>query len=228
MLKRMLLLMIFCLLASPFGIASYAHRSLLKADREAAPAQDAKSSNPQGDEAGGIELAEKCRAAMGVTDQNRFKTEERQIEQEAMGQLIKITRITERSSGRFYSLTEGPNGNREMGFDGKRVWQKTPSFHGYLADDDPMAMRIIKGENESPLLNYKKTGQKLYRLPNETIDGKEYLIVRTTTRDRADREIPMKFYLDPVTYFVRRTVTGVAITQTSVSLNRSKLVARDM
>ncbi len=216
MLKRMVLLTLFCLLASPFGISSYAHRSLLKIGREATPVQDAKSSNAQGDEAGGIELAEKNRAAMGVRDQNRVKTEERHAEVEAMGQLNKITRITERSTRRFYSLTEGPNGNREMGFDGKRVWQKTPFFRGYLADDDPMARPIIKGENESPLLNYKTTGRKLYRLPNETLDGKEYLIVRTTTKDPADREIPIKFYLDPATYFLRRTVTGAAITQTSI------------
>lgn len=216
MLKRMVLLMIFCLLASSFG-RSYAKSRLLKGEPQAAPAQAAKSSDTQGDEAGGIELAEKTRAAMGVTgDRNRAKTQERRTEVEAMGQLNKTTRITERSTRRFYSLTEGPNGNRETGFDGKRVWEKTPIFHGYLGDDNPRARRIIKGENEWPLLNYKTTGQKLYRLPNETIDGKEYLIVRTTTKDPADREIPIKFYLDSATYFVRRTVTGAAITQTSV------------
>jgi len=215
MLKRIVLLTLFCLLAIPFGV-SYAKSRLLKGEPQAAPAQAAKSSDAQADEAGGIELAEKNRAAMGVTDQNRVKTEERHTEVEAMGQLNKTTRITERSTRRFYSLTEGPNGNRETGFDGKRVWEKTPIFRGYLADDNPRARRIIKGEDGSPLLNYKTTGQKLYRLPNETIDGKEYLIVRTTTKDPADREIPIKFYLDPATYFVRRTVTGAAITQTAV------------
>jgi len=212
----MVLLTLFCLLVIPFG-TSYAKSGLLKGEPQAAPAQAAKSSDAQGDEAGGIELAEKNRVAMRPSgDEGRVKTEERHIEVEAMGQLNKTTRISERSTRRFYSLTEGPNGNRETGFDGKRVWEKTPIFRGYLADDNPRAMRIIKGEDGSPLLNYKTTGQKLYRLPNETIDGKEYLIVRTTTKDPADREIPIKFYLDPATYFVRRTVTGAAITQTAV------------
>lgn len=188
------------------------------AQSQGPPSQAAKSSNPQGDEAGGIELAEKNRVAMRPSgDEGRIKTVERQTEQEAMGQISKVMRLTERSTKRFYQLIEGPSGNREMGFDGKRVWQKTPVFHGYLADDDPIARRTIKGENESPLLSYKTTGQKLYRLPNETIDGKEYLIVRTTTKDPADREIPIKYYLDPATYFVRRTVTGAAITTTSVN-----------
>lgn len=217
MLKRMVLVTLFCLLAIPFEL-SYAKSRLLKGEPQAAPAQAAKSGDPQGDEAGGIELAEKNRTAMGASgDEGRIKTVEQHSEAEVMGRLNKVTRLADRATRRFYQLTEGPNGNIEMGFDGKRVWQKTNFFRGYLSDSDPIAKRIIKGENESPLLDYKKTGRKLYRLPNETIDDKEYLVVKTTTKEMSDQEVPIKFYLDPVTYFVARTVTGAAITVTSVN-----------
>ena len=172
--------------------------------------------NLQGDETAAIEIAEKHRAAIGSPAAEKITTIEEQREVQVLGQTNQVTRLTDRPSRRFYSKQVSANGTTEMGFDGKRVWQKTPFFRGYLSPSDPAAKRILQGGNESPLLSYKTTGRKIFRLPNETIEGKEYLIVTTTTLDLGDREIPVKFHIDPVTYFVNRVERGAAVKQITV------------
>lgn len=225
MFKNRALLTAFLLLAGQTGFALYAknpwpaNKSLVVSAQEARKA----ARNEQDDEAGGIEIAEKYRTAMGIKEdsdpaKSPIKTIEIQSENEALGRLNKLTRITERETGRFYQRTEGPNDTIEMGFDGKRVWQKAPFFRGYLPDNDPTARRIIESARNDglPLVNYKKTGRKLYRLPNETIEGKEYLVVKSAMTLLTEKDAPVKFYLDPATYFLKRMVTGVDITQTTI------------
>src|SRR6266446_7593636 len=160
-----------------------------------------------------VEVLEKHIAAIGGRDVNKaIKTSELQTEAEVFGMVNKATRLEDRVTGRFYQRTEGPNGSVEMGFDGKRVWQRTPSFRGYLSETDPAAKRVMS--REASLLEYKESGKRFARLPNEKIEGKEYSVIESTTTDVVSgQQVPIKYYFDPTTFLLKQTVRGSAVTQ---------------
>lgn len=159
-----------------------------------------------------VEVLEKHIAAIGGRDVNRaVKTSESQTEAEVFGMVNKATRLEDRVTGRFYSRTEGPNGSVEMGFDGKRVWQRTPSFRGYLSETDPAARRVMS--REASLIEYKESGKRFARLPNEKIEGKEYFVIESATTDLVSgQQVPIKYYFDPATFLLKQTVRGTAVT----------------
>src|SRR6266404_5662731 len=163
-----------------------------------------------------VEVLEKHIAAIGGRDVNKaVKTSELQTEAEVFGMVNKATRLEDRVTGRFYQRTEGPNGSVEMGFDGKRVWQRTPSFRGYLSETDPAARRVMS--REASLIEYKESGKTFARLPSEKIEGKEYSIIESTTTDVVSgQSIPIKYYFDPATFLLRQTVRGIAVTQKTI------------
>jgi carboxyl-terminal processing protease len=176
--------------------------------RQAAATQRAK------DEAGAAEILEKYIAALGGRDAIRsIKTEERETDQRVFGMLTHGYSIRERETRRFYQRTDGPQGIVEAGFDGTHVWRKASFFHGYLPDTDPIVKRTR--EREPELYEYKESGKKCYRAPNETVDGVEYLVVKSTTKDSQGVEVPIKYYFDPATYLLRRSVLGLDVTVTT-------------
>src|SRR6266404_6861972 len=160
-----------------------------------------------------VEVLEKHIAAIGGRDVNKaVKTSELQTEAEVFGMVNKATRLEDRVTGRFYQRTEGPNGSVEMGFDGKRVWQRTPSFRGYLSETDPATKRVMS--REASLLEYKESGKTFARLPSEKIEGKEYLVIESMTTDVVSaQQVPIKYYFDPATFLLKQTVRGTAVTQ---------------
>jgi carboxyl-terminal processing protease len=160
-----------------------------------------------------VEVLEKHIAAIGGRDVNKaVKTVELQTEAEVFGMVQKATRLEDRVTGRFYQRTEGPNGSVEMAFDGKRVWQRRPEFRGYLSETDPAARRAMS--REASLIEYKESGGKFARLPNEKIEGKEYFVVESTTMDAVSgQQVPIKYYFDPVTFLLKQIVRGTAVTQ---------------
>src|SRR5712692_2068323 len=163
-----------------------------------------------------VEVLEKHIAAIGGRDVNKaVKTSDLQTEAEVFGMVQKATRLEDRVTGRFYQRTEGPNGSVETGFDGKRVWQRTPSFRGYLSETDPAAKRAMS--REAPLIEYKESGKRFARLPNEKIEGKEYFVIERTTTDAVSgQQVPIKYYFDPATFLLRQTVRGTAVTQKTI------------
>jgi len=163
-----------------------------------------------------VEVLEKHIAAIGGRDVNKaVKTSELQTEAEVFGMVQKATRLEDRVTGRFYQRTEGPNGSVETGFDGKRVWQRTPSFRGYLSETDPAAKRAMS--REAPLIEYKESGKRFARLPNEKIEGKEYSVIESTTTDAVSgQQVPIKYYFDPATFLLKQTVRGTAVTQKTI------------
>lgn len=166
-------------------------------------------------EAAAAEILEKHIAALGGREAYKsIKSVEQEIEQEAFGVVSKVYSIREPQTRRFYQRTEGPNATTETGFDGSRVWQKTSYFRGYLTESDPRAKALSRGER--PLIEYRESGKKYVRLPNETIGGKEYLVLATATTDISGREVPAKLYFDPGTYLQSRMVVGDMIKNTTV------------
>ena len=163
-----------------------------------------------------VEVLEKHIAAIGGREVNQaVKTSELQTEAEVFGMVNKATRLEDRVTGRFYQRTEGPNGSVEMGFDGKRVWQRTPSFRGYLSETDPATKRVMS--REASLLEYKESGKRFARLPNEKIEGKEYSVIESTTTDVVSgQQVPIKYYFDPATFLLKQTVRGAAVTQKTI------------
>ena len=163
-----------------------------------------------------VEVLEKHIAAIGGRDVNKaVKTSELQTEAEVFGMVNKATRLEDRVTGRFYQRTESPNGSVEMGFDGKRVWQRTPSFRGYLSETDPAARRAMS--KEASLIEYKESGKRFARLPNEKIEGKEYSVIESTTTDAVSgQQVPIKYYFDPTTFLLKQTVRGTAVTQKTI------------
>ncbi len=162
-----------------------------------------------------IEILEKHIAAIGGRDaQKAIKTVETQSETEALGTTNKRYRIQDRATKRFYTLMETANGKIEEGFDGARLWRKTPYFKGYVSDIDPQAKAFRR--NLPALYEYRESGKKFSRLPNETIDGKEYSVLKSTDTGPLGKEVDFKYYFDPATFLLKQIVMGAGITQTTV------------
>src|SRR5262249_41062588 len=129
-----------------------------------------------------VELLEKHIAAIGGREAlSAIQTVDTQREAEVHKALQRSHEIRDKTSGRFYSKTDGPKGPVEMGFDGKRVWQKSPFFRGYLPETDPGAKNLSRRHPE--LFEYKETGQKFAMLPSETVDGKQLLVLYTRSAE---------------------------------------------
>src|SRR6266436_2788401 len=163
-----------------------------------------------------VKVLEKHITAIGGRDVNKaVKTSELLTEAEVFGMVNKAMRLEDRVTGRFYQRTESPNGSVEMGFDGKRVWQRTPSFRGYLSETDPAARRATS--KEASLIEYKESGKRFARLPNEKIEGKDYSVIESTTTDVVSgQQVPIKYYFDPTTFLLKQTVRGSAVTQKTI------------
>lgn len=159
-----------------------------------------------------IDILEKHVAAIGGREAHKaIKTIETEREIELYNTIRTTREVRDKETGRFYSKTVDPSMTVETGFDGTRVWQKTPFFKGYLADSDPQAKNLRRSRRE--LYEYRETGQMFSRLPDETVDDKQLIALETrdTDRDPLGRQVPVKYYLDPQTFLLRRTVVGSEI-----------------
>src|ERR1700730_11492740 len=168
------------------------------------------------DEAAAAEICERAAAAIGGRDVFKSnKNVEEQVEQEVFGMTSKVFSIRETTGlRRFYTRAEGQNGTIETGFDGKRAWRKTAFFRGYLSESDQQAKVALRSGSQRPLWDYRNSGKKYSRRANETVDGKEYLVVATTETTPLDEQVPAKYYFDPATNLLSRTVIGDQIKST--------------
>jgi len=181
------------------------------AQSQAPPSQ----SNTTTIDPGAIEVLEKHIAAIGGRDVLKAdKTIETQIEREVMGTTSRVYRIEDRTTGRSYTLTDGPNGKIEQGFDGKRAWRKAPFFRGYLPESDPQTRAATN--RRAPLYEYKESGLVFKKLPNETVSGKEYIVLAGEEMDPLGRAIAVRYYFDPQTYLLGQVVRGGEVTQVTV------------
>lgn len=151
----------------------------------------------------GAEIYEKYQTALGGKENlGKIKTVETISEIEMMGTKKKQTVIEDKVTKKRYAVTEGGiEGKQESGFDGTRWWDKNMSFRGY---------RENKG------LNVKIDVKNVRKLPNETIDGKEYFVLQNT-----DNNVTVKSYFDTQTYLLARTetkgeVSGNHLSQTTI------------
>lgn len=163
-----------------------------------------------------IDILEKHVAAIGGRDvQAAIKTVVIEREAEIFQVVRRMYEVRDRPTRRLYSKSEDPNGTFESGFDGKRAWQRSPFFKGYLAESDPSAINLRRRPPE--LYAYKESGLKFVRLPDETVDGKQMIVLQTKSReiDPLGREIPVKYYFHPDSFLLRRMVTGAEVTNTS-------------
>lgn len=189
----------------------------------AAPSENKNSKNESGDAA--AEILEKHIAAIGGREVFKaIKTSELQNEMEVFGSINKTYRIEDRVTRRQYQLSETPNGRIEFGFDGTRAWRKAPFFQGYLPDTDPQAKAALK--KRPALYEYRESRQKFEKLPNETIAGKEYLVLKTVDTDELAREITVKHYFDPATFLLKQTILGNDVTQTTTFDDYRKIDGR--
>jgi carboxyl-terminal processing protease len=109
---------------------------------------------------------------------------------------------------RFYSVQDGASGKIETGFDGTRAWRRAPFFRGYLEDSDTTTRAAKQPRQE--LGDYMRNGMTLKKLADETIDGKNYLVIVSTITTLGGAT-PMKYFFDPATYLLMRTEQGEAI-----------------
>lgn len=152
----------------------------------------------------GKEIFDKYQAAIGGKENlDKIKTVETITESERMGTKFRTTRIEDKVNKKNYTVTEGGiEGKQENGFDGKRSWTKSNFFRGY--------------RDNSVVISNEKTKYK--KLPNEKIDGKEYLVVNETTDGGS---LNNKAYFDPETYLlfqriVSAQISGMNINQTII------------
>jgi carboxyl-terminal processing protease len=154
-------------------------------------------------EKAGREIYDKYQTAIGGKENlDKIKYTETVSEIELMGSKKKQTTIVEKATKKSYSVTEGGiEGKQESGFDGTRTWIKNMSFRGYRDG----GMRAT--------FNPKNAR----KLPNETIEGKEYFVLENT-----DNNVNVKTYYDTKTYLLERTetkgeVNGNPISQTTIT-----------
>ena len=161
------------------------------------------------------EVLEKHIAAIGGRAAHEaIKTVESEREIEIFGSTQKRYEIRESGTRRFYAKVEGSNGLVESGFDGKRGWERSPFFRGYFSDSDPRAKGLRRKRHE--LYQYRESERPFARLPNETVNGKELIVVgsRSTDFDPNGREAPIKYYFDPQTFYLVQIIAGEEVTQT--------------
>lgn len=162
-----------------------------------------------------IAILEKYVLAIGGFDAWKgIKSTEIVSENEVFGSINKIYRLEDHENGRYYQRSETPNGPIELGFDGKRAWRRAVFFRGYLPDSDPQARTATK--RRPPLWDFKNIPGAFERMPDETISKQPLIVLKNTQLDALDRAVATKYYFDPVTFFLRQTVSGNEITQTTV------------
>lgn len=155
-----------------------------------------------------IEVLERHIAAIGGREAWRaVKTLESQTEIEDMGKTTTMTRFEDRTTGRFYEVMETQGLKIEAGFDGKRVWQKSPILNGYMDDADPR-VKWMTQRNHPSLIDFKASGWSFSRLANEKVGTQDCLVIQATLKESSGSEPPVKFYLDQVTYLLKQIVIG--------------------
>ncbi|MFQ5709543.1 MAG: outer membrane lipoprotein carrier protein LolA [bacterium] len=95
-----------------------------------------------------------------------------------------------------------PDGTPMMSsvYDGESGWeskmgQTTAMNEDQLHETETMAATWLDG-----LKNYKDLGMTLTKLPNETVDNQEYLVLQSTDKYGSVQ----KYYINPTTYYVER------------------------
>jgi carboxyl-terminal processing protease len=144
----------------------------------------------------------------------RSSTVEFVRERSQFGTVAKVYRIEDVPTKRYYQRVDAPDGVQEQGYDGRRVWQKRAAFHGYLSDDDPVARQAKNPEPD--IRDYRETGRTYTALPNETVNGVEYVVLQGIQPQPIGGDIAVKFYFDPATHLLRRRSFGnvVQVVQT--------------
>lgn len=174
--------------------------------------------NQDAGEAAAIEILEKNLAALGGQDAFALiKSIEIHIERAILGRTIKVKRLDDVAGKRSFQRQDTDGNIIETGFDGKRAWQKAPFFRGYLEAFNLQAKALMRGGVNLPganLYDYKSSGKKYARLPDEQIGGKTYAVIKSGYADEAGKETQVKYYLDPTTYLIKQIVSGNALTQT--------------
>ena len=137
------------------------------------------------------EIIEKYKAAIGGKENlAKIKTIETVSSIDMFGIKSKMTRIVDQTTGKFYVIREGGGleGTVETGFDGKRTWTKSDTYRGY---------------GGSMVVSRSNVNQNALRLPNETIDEVEYLVVRTSG-DPPQNSV-VKTYYNAETFLIEKT-----------------------
>lgn len=192
----------------------FMHRHGMQAEN-GGQADAASSPKPAENSPEVTDFLEKHIAAIGGRDaQNAVKTIDTEREAELFKVVRKTHEVRDKATHRFYSKTVDSNGTIEIGFDGKRAWQRSPFFKGYLSENDPNAKNLSRKRPE--LYEYTETGQIFVRLPNEPVGGKQLIVLQTRSSDfdALGRETAVKYYFDPDSFLLRRILIGAEITQT--------------
>lgn len=182
--------------------------------QQAAPPPAQKPVEVSGDEARAVEVLEKHIATLGGRENiHPIESVERVAELEVFGMVNKTYNLTDRKTRRFYQRSEGQQGVIESGYDGKRIWRKTAFFRGYVPETDPAYRRFQ--QSEFSLLDYRESGRKYFRRPDEKVGDTLCYVVEGTVPTPAQGEVPIKYYFDSTTYMIRQTVVGADITNTT-------------
>lgn len=132
----------------------------------------------------GREIFEKYQTAIGSKESfAKIKTVEIFSESESVNGKKKTIEVEDRVNKRTYVCSDGDTGKLEMGSDGKRHWMRRGGRADYI--------------NFTPA----EESSKYIKLPNEKIDGKEYLVVEEV---KSDARANAKTYYDPDTFLLFR------------------------
>lgn len=152
-------------------------------------------------------IVEHSYAAIGGRDVWARKTivEETLERSGAGGTIIRIYRVRDERDGRSYEKSTNADGtSSERGFDGQRNWERSARFRGYR-EASPPSGAVMSGGSQR-LREYVDRKMPITRLSDEVVNGQRYLVLAVEDNTGPLGVLPVRFYLDPSTYLVRRTV----------------------
>ncbi len=146
----------------------------------------------------------------------KIKSVETTTEMSVLGKTVTTYKLYDIEGNRSYMRqNSGSSGIMEAGFDGEKAWQKASFFRGFLEGSNPMEKSLKTKSSAIPgtsLYNYNTEGKRFIRLPDENVDGENFIVLETLgTVDAAGQNSKMKYYFDPQTFLIKRTVIGNAL-----------------
>jgi len=98
----------------------------------------------------------------------------------------------------FYQSLEIPLiGKTEVGFDGRRVWQRSAAAQGLMEENDLRARAVVRSLRAAELWDYKKDDRPFDYAGKDRMEGVEFEVLRSTYTTQDGKDLPARYYFDP-------------------------------
>lgn len=159
-----------------------------------APSLSAVTVSPQAQKV----LENHLRARGGFKTYQQFKTRRTVAVARVNNQEVKTTTLESLTDGKFYQALDIPMiGKTEVGFDGRRVWQRSAAAQGLMEENDPRARAVVRSLRAAELWDYKKDDRRFDYGGKDKLEGVEFDVLLSTYTTQDGKDLPARYYFDP-------------------------------